>query len=35
MNEEAAGYKQKAQELGEEISDNEDREHLHEALPSV
>lgn len=35
MNEEAAGYKQKAQELGEEISDPEDREHLDEALASV
>lgn len=35
MNEEAAGYKQKAQELGEEISDPEDREHLEQALETI
>ena len=35
MNEEAAGYKQKAQELGDQIRDEEDREHLHEALASI
>jgi hypothetical protein len=35
MNEEAAGYKQKAQELGDEIRDPEDRDHLSEALASI
>jgi hypothetical protein len=35
MNEEAAGYKQKAQELGDDIRDQEDRDHLHEALASI
>jgi hypothetical protein len=35
MNQEAAGYKQKAQELGEEIRDKDDRDHLNEALASI
>lgn len=35
MNDEAVGYKQKAQELGAEISDPEDREHLEEALETI
>jgi hypothetical protein len=35
MNQEAAGYKQKAQELGEEIRDPEDRDHFREALASI
>lgn len=35
MNEQAAGYKQQAQELGDEISDPEDRNHLGEALASL
>jgi tetratricopeptide (TPR) repeat protein len=35
MNREAAGYKQKAQEFGDEIRDQEDRDHLSEALASI
>jgi hypothetical protein len=35
MDEEARGYKQKAQELGAEISDPEDRDHLSKALASI
>jgi hypothetical protein len=35
MNQEAAGYKQKAQELGDEIRDQEDRDHLREALADL
>jgi hypothetical protein len=35
MNQEAAGYKQKAQELGDEIRDPEDRDHFREALASI
>jgi hypothetical protein len=35
MNDEARGYKQKAQELGDEIADPADRNYLEEALATI
>jgi hypothetical protein len=35
MNQEADGYKQKAQELRDQIEDREDRDHLDEALATL
>jgi hypothetical protein len=35
MNEQAAGYRQRAQQLGDRIADAEDRDHLDEALATI